>query len=65
MIQLSNKVEILIIGSNSTLAKEFIKLVNKKIYKISLLNKKKLNFFSNDAKKKIRLSSKKKTRYNN
>lgn len=60
LIQLSNKVEILIIGSNSTLAKEFIKLVNKKIYKISVLNKKKLNFFSNDAKKKLGYYLKKK-----
>ena len=57
--QLLNKKKILIFGKNSTLAKDLLKILNKKYFDIELIGRKNINFLSSNLEKKIEFFIKK------
>ena len=56
---LNKKKKILIFGKNSTLAKDLLKILNKKYYDIELIGRKDINFLSSNLEKKIEFFIKK------
>ena len=56
---LNKKKKILIFGKNSTLAKDLLKILNKKYYDIELIGKKDIIFLSSNLEKKIEFFIKK------